>query len=126
MDPDAAARTLGVDRDASSEVVRAAYRQRARLLHPDLGVVDPSAMSELNEAYRTLRSLPRPPVRRSTIDDRVTSTASSDDAGADSDLDLDLNPSSVRFQRFIIASVVLLGLAVLMVYLAAAGYWQAH
>ncbi len=53
-------RTLGVPTDASSEVVRDAYRVLARRFHPDR-VVDPSdraraadRMAEVNEAWRVL------------------------------------------------------------------------
>ena len=91
---------------------------RARRLHPDLGGADPSAMSELNEAYRTLRSGRRAPGPPPIPDDVDVGTAGEDD--------VELGSSSVRLRRFIIATVVLLGLAMLMVYLAAAGYWEAR
>ena len=97
---------------------------RARRLHPDLGGADPSAMSELNEAYRTLRSGRRAPGPPPNPDDVDVGTAVEDDVEMMSSVEL--GPSSVRLRRFIIATVVLLGLAMLMVYLAAAGYWGAR
>ena len=46
--------TLGVERDASAEDIRRAYRRLARDLHPDTGG-DGARMSELNHAYDVLR-----------------------------------------------------------------------
>jgi len=54
---------LGVDRSASDDEVRAAYRARSMLLHPDLHQGRPEAvrreaqraMTQLTEAYETLR-----------------------------------------------------------------------
>jgi hypothetical protein len=47
---------LGIAIDASPEHVRAAYRERARIVHPDRRGADPNtgAMSDVNEAYRVL------------------------------------------------------------------------
>ena len=47
---------LGVPPEANASTLRAAYRRRARELHPDvLGAgADPTAMAELNEAWRVL------------------------------------------------------------------------
>lgn len=55
---------LGVDRSASAEEVRAAYRARSMLLHPDLHQGRPEplrreaqrAMTQLTEAYEALRA----------------------------------------------------------------------
>jgi hypothetical protein len=44
---------LGVERDATSEEIKTAYRQKSKEMHPDHGG-DPEAFSELNEAYKTL------------------------------------------------------------------------
>lgn len=57
---------LGVAPDASSEAIRAAYRERARRFHPDLPAIDATGgtMSEVNEAYRVLQD----PNRRSAYD----------------------------------------------------------
>lgn len=48
---------LGVAPNASAVAIRAAYRDQARLLHPDrvgLGSSDPDLMSAVNEAHRVL------------------------------------------------------------------------
>lgn len=47
---------LGIAPDAPPEHVRAAYRERARIVHPDRRGADPNAgaMSDVNEAYRVL------------------------------------------------------------------------
>jgi molecular chaperone DnaJ len=64
---------LGVSRDASGAQIRDAYRERARLAHPDRhsgGRTEPSgpngdrSMADLNEAYRVLRD----PGRRALYD----------------------------------------------------------
>ena len=48
--------TLGLDRTADQETVRAAYRERAKRLHPDSEDGDEEAFKELNEAYETLKN----------------------------------------------------------------------
>ena len=79
-------RTLGVPIDAAPEVVRDAYRDLARRLHPDR-VVDPSKragsaerMAEVNEAWRVLGDVGRRAVydrsRRSAPAPRRPSTGS--------------------------------------------------
>jgi hypothetical protein len=57
---------LGVARDVDGVALRAAYRHRARLLHPDLAGAgaDPAAMAELNEAWHVLSD----PERRRAYD----------------------------------------------------------
>jgi hypothetical protein len=42
---------LSVDRTATAQAIRQAWREKARILHPDVGGSD-SAMQELNEALR--------------------------------------------------------------------------
>jgi molecular chaperone DnaJ len=56
--------TLGVDPSAPAERIRAAYRERARLHHPDRASGPADAMADLNEAYRVLSD----PVRRFEYD----------------------------------------------------------
>ncbi len=57
--------TLGVDPSAPPDRIRAAYRERARLHHPDRDRTAPTdAMAAVNEAYRVLSD----PVRRLEYD----------------------------------------------------------
>jgi DnaJ-domain-containing protein 1 len=47
--------TLGLDRTADGETIRATYRKRAKRLHPDGEDGDEAAFKELNEAYELLK-----------------------------------------------------------------------
>jgi molecular chaperone DnaJ len=55
---------LGVSADASQEAIRAAYRDRARVAHPDRGAPTTESMVAINEAYRVLAD----PGRRAVYD----------------------------------------------------------
>ncbi len=50
-------KVLGVSHNASAAEIRRAYRQKAKLLHPDITHEDAGAFRELNEAYETLRDM---------------------------------------------------------------------
>jgi len=47
---------LGVNRNANTEEIKKAYRNRVKQAHPDLGGSD-TAMTELNEAYENAKNL---------------------------------------------------------------------
>ena len=59
---------LGVDPDASSDQIKAAYRQKARFLHPDVSGADMRPFCDLQEAYSVLRD----PARRRGYDDALS------------------------------------------------------
>lgn len=44
-------KVLGVDRDAEEQVVKAAYRAKAKLFHPDKTGGSSEKMAQINEAY---------------------------------------------------------------------------
>jgi DnaJ-class molecular chaperone len=49
---------LGVSRDASKRIIKAAYRAKARAYHPDVNTDDPAAAErfrEVTEAYKVLK-----------------------------------------------------------------------
>ncbi len=48
---------LGVSHNATAAEIRHAYRQKAKLLHPDITHSDSDAFRELKEAYETLRDI---------------------------------------------------------------------
>jgi hypothetical protein len=63
---------LGVEPDATPDQIKAAYRARARVLHPDRnGEAGAAAMAEANEAFRVLRD----PFRRAAYDAQLTGTS---------------------------------------------------
>ena len=47
-------KTLGVDRNASPDAIKKAYRQKASLYHPDKEGGSKIKFQEVEEAYRTL------------------------------------------------------------------------
>lgn len=61
---------LGVAADASADDVRAAYREQARRLHPDIATGDAAAMRSLNEAWSVLAA----PDRRAAYDRSLACT----------------------------------------------------
>lgn len=64
---------LGVPRSATTGVIRAAYVERARRLHPDVvGLRGLEGMRELNEAWEVLKD----PARRAAYDLSTGATAS--------------------------------------------------
>lgn len=73
---------LGVGPAATSEEVRTAYRDRARVLHPDRAGADGGgsarAMQDLNEAFRVLRD----PQRRADYDRRLAGPVAGSNGGS--------------------------------------------
>lgn len=55
-------RILFIAVDAPIEIVKAAYRELAKVYHPDVGGSE-EAMRELNEAYEACLAQPRNPIR---------------------------------------------------------------
>ena len=47
-------RVLGVTEDADNEVIRAAYKAKAKKLHPDKPTGSAEKMAEINEAYHQI------------------------------------------------------------------------
>lgn len=92
---------LGVSKDATEQEIKKAYRQKAKLYHPDFHPDDPEAarkMNEVNEAYDMLTNPDKYASRRAqqqqyqqqqqqyqSSADRYSSTYSSDQGGWSSD-----------------------------------------
>ena len=58
---------LGVSKDATEQEIKKAYRQKAKLYHPDFHPDDPEAarkMNEVNEAYDMLTNPDKYAARR--------------------------------------------------------------
>lgn len=47
-------KVLGVDPDAEEQVVKAAYKAKAKLFHPDHGASSSRKMAEINQAYERI------------------------------------------------------------------------
>lgn len=81
---------LGVRPDASPEAIRAAYRDRARLHHPDrAGSAAAGEMAAVNEAYRVLSD----PGRRTLYDRRLRGGSAGAERRAATDVDDPLEES---------------------------------
>ena len=55
---------LGLNKDASADEIKSAYRNMAKKYHPDLNKNNPEAaekFKEVNEAYECLSDPPKPP-----------------------------------------------------------------
>lgn len=88
---------LGVSKDATEQEIKKAYRQKAKLYHPDFHPDDPEAarkMNEVNEAYDMLTNPDKYAARRAQQQQyqqqyqqqsRYSSTYSSDQGGWSSD-----------------------------------------
>lgn len=63
---------LGVNRDASPETIRRAFRERAKERHPDKAAGSEAEMVRLNQAYETLKD----PKRRREYDASLSPNAS--------------------------------------------------
>lgn len=73
--------TLGVERDASTEEIKKAFRKLARESHPDVAKDDPDAATRFNklrQAYETLVD----PVKRTRYDRSFTRRANTEGGGA--------------------------------------------
>lgn len=107
---------LGVDRTASADDIKAAFRQRAKDLHPDQGgpAADKGAFRQLLEAYETLRD----PQRRLRYDAELLEQ---ERGGERSEPFADAAPS--RFRRTLAPRDVVLGGALAAMALVAAIGW---
>ena len=98
---------LGVAPDASPETLRAARRDRARRLHPDLATGDAAAMRSLNEAWAVLSD----PRRRAAYDRSLTAVPRRGPAGTVEALDAEAEdppPPRVRLWPLLVVAAVLL------------------
>ena len=96
---------LGVAPDATVEALRAARRDRARQLHPDLATGDAAAMRSLNEAWAVLSD----PRRRDAYDRSLTAVGSRVRAGTTEVPDAEeAAPLRVRLWPLLVLAVVLL------------------
>ena len=110
-------RELGVGRDATPDEISAAFRARARELHPDANAGDPVAeerFKRLSAAYGVLSD----PARRARYDDRATTTAPAAAAPAAAAPPptsptgrVHLSPRSARWALWGGLALVLLGIA---------------
>jgi molecular chaperone DnaJ len=97
--------------------VRAAYRERARIVHPDRRGADPNvgAMSDVNEAYRVLSD----PGRRMIYDRSLRRGDASSEAAPEQEVDFDCDlrvpppsrlmpagPARIPWRLMLIAAVV--------------------
>lgn len=54
--------TLGVERSATAEDIKNAFRKKASAAHPDRAGGSSDVMTELNQAYEVLGNLETPPL----------------------------------------------------------------
>lgn len=91
---------LGVPSDASSATIRHAYRQRARLLHPDRsGDGEANAMAAVNEAYRILGEPGRRALYDSSLGEVVPEVDPIDSAAISVDDELEISAAEELRRR---------------------------
>jgi curved DNA-binding protein CbpA len=103
-------RVLGIGRDAMLDEIHAAYRRRARSLHPDAGGTDVEEMARVNDAWRVLRD----PARRAAYD---TSSAVREPPSGQDSTQRDIHEtggSFPMFLRLLVISTLVLSMAVLV------------